>query len=318
MNQEGYPGSPLTLMLFERRPTELTPVVCSWSDLLGFGDQFRETGWNPTTEQWEAISHRLSQMYRMHCLNQVHLDNFLLILNDGVVSTSTFPQSEDPNTGLNKLSKWLRGVVQSHIWINYEEKSAGYPGARAVISAGVRASYSFGEARLDDLVLNSTRSTPGLSKVAEMLGNPLLVANPSPLQMNTAFSKAYIVESTGSKAGLDGPNLYIDMVLLDFIEELAGKSGGLLRVIEEEREDGNLIAVPYSQDYPSTPWYFGCLLDKQKLEVKARNYSTHAAKLLKFFPHDENPATFWFDLVNPPDIPAAGALDPKTFRYQRS
>jgi len=37
-----------------------------------------------------------------------------------------------------------------------------------------------------------------------------IVTVPLELQMNTAFSKAYIIEASGSNAGVRGPNLFID------------------------------------------------------------------------------------------------------------
>jgi len=38
--------------------------------------------------------------------------------------------------------------------------------------------------------------------------------------MNTAFSKAYIMECAGSRAGIVGPNLYIDIDFLDRLREI--------------------------------------------------------------------------------------------------
>ena len=50
-----------------------------------------------------------------------------------------------------------------------------------------------------------------------------MLTTPEYFQMNTAFSKAYIIESSGSKAGVTGNNLYIDNYLLIFLEDLVLK-----------------------------------------------------------------------------------------------
>ena len=101
--------------------------------------------------------------------------------------------------------------------INKEEHLHKYPGCRSVISFGENIEYLADEIRLDDWVLNYTKNGNGISNFAKAYGNPIIIYNPKELQMNTAFSKAFLLESEGSRIGLCGNNLYIDKSTIEAI-----------------------------------------------------------------------------------------------------
>ena len=61
--------------------------------------------------------------------------------------------------------------------------------------------------------------------MANSVGNPIVIYNPKEMQMNTAFSKAYILESGGGKAGLPGNYMYIDKSVIDAIDKYARDKG---------------------------------------------------------------------------------------------
>ena len=50
--------------------------------------------------------------------------------------------------------------------------------------------------------------------------------------MNTALSKSYIIESLGSKAGIDGSNFFIDKSFFEYIRNIV-KNDEILEVIDE-------------------------------------------------------------------------------------
>jgi len=134
-----------------------------------------------------------------------------------------------------------------------------------------------------------------VSQLAKQAGNPFLVCNPEPLQMNTAFSKAYILDDAGSKAGLQGSSIFVDQSFLDVIEELC-TSTSHYRVTKRQNEADFLFAVEYVNPPPDRPWCLGMLLDRQPGSVRLHALSSSVYRLKKFFPNDENPEEFCFDL----------------------
>ena len=268
-------------------------VVCAWSDLLGFGQPLVESEWKPDVALWKRIAQRLTSAYQIHCRHTPAPGEFMLTLNDGIVRTRVITNAS--NECLS-LSLWLRATIWAHLDVNRVERTNGLPGTRTIITAGERAFYSFPEVRLDDLVLNYTRKEPGLSQLAKDIGNSLIVCNPEPLQMNTAFSRAYILDDAGSRAGLKGASVFVDKSLLDSIVKICAGNGSHYRVVQKQNEADFLFYVEYLNPPPDRPWCLGLLLDNHPGDVSLDAFSTKVFRLKKFFPNDESPDEFSFEL----------------------
>lgn len=67
-------------------------------------------------------------------------------------------------------------------------------------------------------------------------GREISIYFPKEFQMNTAFSKANIIEESGSKFGVKGAFLYFDSFALDVIKQIANKSDS--HSVKEYKEDG--------------------------------------------------------------------------------
>ena len=286
--------NPLGAKLEQETEHRVAYVVCAWSDLLGFGRPFAECAWHPDQVLWQKIAERLHQAYQIHCKHTPSSSQeFMLVLNDGAVRTRVLSRAS--NECLS-LALWLRAAIWSHLDVLDAERKQGLPGPRTVITGGQRAFYSFPEVRLDDIVINYTRKDGGLSKIAKETGNPLLVSNPAPLQMNTAFSRAYILDEAGSKAGLAGANVFIEQSLLDLIDQLCALSPSNYRATKQENETDFLYAVEYLNPPEGRPWCLGFLLDRLPGKVSLPTLATNVFRLKKFFPNDEHPNEFCFDL----------------------
>lgn len=98
--------------------------------------------------------------------------------------------------------------------INIKDKKEGNPGLRGVITYGHRIQYTNELVRLGDVVKSNNQTTQ----------NEIVVYSPNEFQMNTAFSKAYIIESSGKKGGVEGANLYIDSCFLEMFKSLINES----------------------------------------------------------------------------------------------
>ena len=167
---------------------------------------------------------------------------------------------------------------------------------RTIITAGHRADYTFEEVRYDDYTLDYTRQQEGLSPDSEAIGNPVIVMNPSPLQMNTAFSKAYLLDMMGSAVGIEGPHYYIEHSFISYIEQLVENSGEKCRVLQREAGENLLFAVDYVEKKTNQPRVFGIVYDPEVIKVDDRRLSTTLYRVLGFYPHDENPDEFCWDL----------------------
>jgi len=209
--------NPLDKKLSTIKETDIQPCLCAWSDLLGFGNPLIESNWEPDIAAWRKIINRVTSAYHIHARHHSGFGEFQLMLNDGIVRIKQ-PNMYDKT--IFDIAVWLREVVWSHIELAKLEIENNLPGARTVLTAGVRAAYSFEDIHYDDFVINYTRQNNGISKIAETVGNPLLAINPAPLQMNIAFSKAYILDDLGSKGGMKGRNLFVDQSVFSYLESL--------------------------------------------------------------------------------------------------
>lgn len=269
---------------------------CMWSDLLGFGTQFYESGWNPSRKDWEEIRRRLLAAHSIAYLNSSMMER-LLLLNDGMAKVFPF-RSSDIKNYMMQLSIFFREVVIMHQQIKDKEREFGYPGARTVVAFGKGAAYIDPEIRMDDYYANYTKPDPkGLSSSAAKQGNPMIAFTPGELQMNTAFSKAYIIESKGSSIGVAGANIFVDQSVLDVLMVLAkkGNYSPIVRngedhieiIIPREGEPENDVVIGFRFDLPIEPDH------PEMLRWKTKIY-----RMQRFYPWDEKADEFWFDLDN--------------------
>lgn len=266
---------------------------CLWSDLLGFGNQFYNNNWNLDEGDWKRVRDRLLKAHTVAMANSNPRER-LLILNDGIAKTYT-PYHNQYDNQLFQLSMFFREVVLIHQNICSEELSNGYYGCRSVVAFGQNAAYIESEIKLDDYYLNYSKPNPeGMSDSARRAGNPTIIYNPSELQMNTAFSKAYILENIGSNGGLKGPYIFIDNSAIQELKNLANVLG--YEYIWEEKDDCIEFLVP-RKDSQREDVVIGFRLSKP-ISPKGLKWSTELYRLIRFYPWDELTTNFWFDLDN--------------------
>lgn len=183
---------------------EIIDCICSWYDLLGFGDPLIDSAWDLTNEKCK------NQLKRVTDLDLTYSNKYssahgttTFSLNDGIITNYDI-DSPNPNS-LDRLVMVIDNIILEFESLNVRDKRAGFPGVRGVITYGHRYHYTHMESTM------------------AVLDNSTVAYHPRVFQMNTAFSKAYIIESSGSKAGVSGSNLYIDNFLLNLLEDLALK-----------------------------------------------------------------------------------------------
>lgn len=109
--------------------------------------------------------------------------------------------------------------------------------------------------------------------------------------MNTALSKSYIIESLGSNQGIDGNNFFIDKSFFDYLRNMV-KNDETLEVIDEN----DLFAIKYKDELKiECNWLMGFEM-KNQLEI-SEPFITTVYKVKAFYPYDENPKEFKFEMI---------------------
>jgi hypothetical protein len=112
--------------------------------------------------------------------------------------------------------------------------------------------------------------------------------------MNTAFSKAFLLDEGGSKAGLPGNYFYIDESVVNAVIEYSEDKG--YSPIQEKTDEGLFLFIPYKDNNPHEV-VMGFCFDSEMIIPQGIKYKTKVYKLKRFYPHDEKTEDFFFDLV---------------------
>ena len=265
-----------------------------WSDLLGFGNIFSDNNWKLNDKQKLEVYNRLIAAHSSVLYYSMPNEKNL-ILNDGIAKVYIPDDNLFGIEDIHSISIYFRFCVELHLTINQTEKASGYPGCRSVVAFGDSIEYLTEEVKFDDYVMNYTKPKGQKnSTIAEHNGNPTVIYNPKELQMNTAFSKAYILESGGTKVGLPGNNMYVDQSVIDAVIKY-GDMKGFANVWQELDTELRLL-IPYHKENLNEV-VIGFAFDKNIRNVESSRFSTRVYKLLKLFPFDEHIDEFYFDLT---------------------
>lgn len=185
----------------QNKDFDIKDCICAWYDLLGYGQPFVESNWDLDNDNCKK------QLERVKLLDLTLVNKFAgsystvtFTLNDGVIYNHDINTQKD--NFIDKLVTSLDDLISEFEGINIRDVRIGFPGARGIITYGQRYNYEF------------------VGSTVDAATNFTISYHPAEFQMNTAFSKAYIIESSGSKAGISGNNLFIDNFLLDNLERL--------------------------------------------------------------------------------------------------
>ncbi len=255
--------------------------VCCWTDLLGFGAALYGADWKPSEDLWSSMFNRIAAAHS-DCYRSLELSyEFALTLNDGIVRCCNLADIDH----VDRLSMWLRGCILTHNRINQRERDSGLPGARTILAHGEKLVHGPTELIVEDFVLNYTKQDPGgRSRLPREISKRIVASNPEPLQLNLAFSKAYILDRLGSSKGIRGAHFYIDESVLHAIARFAGERPPVREVIDREEEAGRLFAIPRQDD---KDLHLGFRLQVPAVSVAVPEIMTRVHRAVGFYPWDE-------------------------------
>ncbi len=177
---------------------------CAWIDLLGYGAAFYQSNWDLHTSEAIRNLYRIKKLEpALHSINNPFFET-LFSLNDGIIRNFDIPQNDTL-----MMMQWLVDVLLKFKVINDLDINNGFYGVRGVITYGMRAQYrDFDTIGKGDLIQTSQEKREKYNKTK-------IIYTPNEMQMNTAFSKAYIIESGGSSQGLLKNKIHLDEKMLD-------------------------------------------------------------------------------------------------------
>lgn len=180
---------------------EIIECICAWYDLLGFGQPLVDSNWNLNDERCKDQLNRIESLHfsAPNMFSASH-GTITFNLNDGIISNLDIERLQYKFK--SRLVMALDDLILEFESLNTRDCRLGFPGMRGILTFGHRYNYTH------------TESTVFVAN------NRTIAYHPKVFQMNTAFSKAYIMESSGSRAGISGNYLYIDEFLLNAIEKL--------------------------------------------------------------------------------------------------
>lgn len=181
---------------------EIKDCLCCWCDLLGYGNAFVESGWNLRDSRCQKNFERIAKLGKQLTFTLAAKQvGTKLVFNDGFASTiDIVPLSKERYMD---ILYFIEGIIQDFQSLNITDKRNGFPGARSILTIGHRFSYD------------------GCNHSYDLIQNRTTAYYPNEFQMNTAFSKAYIMEESGSNANISGSSLYIDCAVFDFLKKAA-------------------------------------------------------------------------------------------------
>lgn len=187
------------------------PYIVAWIDLLGYGQMLRDCNYDPTSKKAAEAVHRLEVFHEISLKHSCPAFQFFQI-NDGIVawrelSIRTSSVTED----------FIKRSIDFFNDVSETEKKLGFPGPRMVIATGIsmkmKTNYAaIAKKRAEALIESVNNGEIAVEEAIYKASSLKSYCNAvEVLQANFAFSRAVKAEESGTKGGLPGNNIYIDM-----------------------------------------------------------------------------------------------------------
>ena len=187
---------------------EVHKCIACWSDICGFGSILDKCQWDLNKMKNSNLLHILSIVHR-HAVKPllVNIDPYpheiILVLNDGVARTVDLHNKNA--ISYFSLLCYLRDLIFMHANLLEATKSCKL-GFRTILAGGEKVQYSSTLFTGESTLFHGDK----ISDFGQKLLDTNFVYNPAEFQMNTAFSKAYILDNLGSKHKIESNGIYVE------------------------------------------------------------------------------------------------------------
>lgn len=198
---------------------EVKPCISVWMDVCGFGSALEKCTWDLVELQKCGMLELLSTIYQraghpfLVGVEPMPYES-ILIINDGISRTVDLDKPEYANCV--PFVFYLRDLFFAHRTLVELTNSKGY-GFRTILAGGERVQYS-PTLFTGNSILQHNKDN--ISPFGKALLKKNFLHNPSEFQMNTAFAKAYSIDSLGSSLGFNINSCYIESSFWGIIEKI--------------------------------------------------------------------------------------------------
>ena len=188
-------------------------------DVCGFGSALENCAWDLIELQKSGMLELLSTVYQraghpfLVGVEPMPYES-ILIINDGVSRTVDLDKPEYASGSLFVF--YLRDLFFAHKSLVDLTNAQGY-GFRTILAGGERVQYSPTIFTGNSILQHDENNTSDFGKA---LLKKNFLHNPSEFQMNTAFAKAYSIDSLGTKHGFNIDCCYVESSFWEIIEKI--------------------------------------------------------------------------------------------------
>lgn len=195
------------------------PCLGFWSDICGFGSLLEKNHWNLSELNFNGVMSLQRNFYDV--IGSTKLADIYpypydctLILNDGIAKTVNMTNLH-PAYSFGFII-YIRDLLISHY--NFWRIAKNYNvSVRSVLSAGEFIPYACNNKNGDTILQYNPNN---ISEYGKQILKTTYVYNPTEFQMNTAFAKAYTIESLGKRAGINPDYFYIESSTVELINSI--------------------------------------------------------------------------------------------------
>jgi len=220
-DEEEFKSSVLWRLRAQKGAIETIGCVAAWMDICGFGTLLEKSRWNleelPENGAFAFLSKVYSTAARPLCYGVPPMPfEMVLVINDGIARTLNFKYNGPKHDHGLSYAFYIRNLLICHRNLFHDAKEYNC-GIRTVLAGGETSQYSPEKFTGSYILRPSDHADAATKHYEDAMHAKTFVYNPAEFQMNTAFAKAYSIESLGSKSGICVNSCYME---LSFWEKL--------------------------------------------------------------------------------------------------
>lgn len=184
-----------------------------WTDICGFGSLLQKNDW----DLGKLNDNHVMELQRVFydIMGAIHqTEERTLILNDGIAKVLKFSEFICINPYV--IIFYMRDLLISH-YVFWKHANNFGVSVRSVLAAGEYIPYATNN-QTGEVILQY--NPENISEYGKQILNTTYVYNPTEFQMNTAFAKAFTIESQGKKAGIKPDYFYIESSVVELINSI--------------------------------------------------------------------------------------------------
>jgi len=195
---------------------KISSCIATWTDVCGFGNLLQKNNWDLNKLQDNRIVHLLNEVYtiagRVFLPNVAPLPSDRIIVLNGGIAKSVDLEYRSYLNGYVFLFFIRDTIINHHILLKITKRFR--VGIRTILAGGERIQYSPEKITGQSILYYDEKN---ISEHGKKILDTQFLYNPAEFQMNTAFAKAFTIDTLGTKEGIVVNGLFIEKTFMDLI-----------------------------------------------------------------------------------------------------